>query len=606
MTKLVKIEILFVFCVYYTSTLHTHHSTDTMSLISINPSASGVRKPVNFVMAYDKSGSMGEAANANGEGIACLYSKNDLGVHSVEIVARSLGPEDTLEIITYDSVVSTLLQRTVMNDEGKTKAINAIKTVQPGGCTALWDGLKTALTAAKRTEETHGNTCVIMITDGVPSSSPSIGEVAALKQLRSTTENTCRVHTIGIGYGINSELLSNLADEGMHGGSFIFIPDGSMTITSWNNLLTNELCAADTKVPIVVNNAVVSVIGTLKYGQPYTYVANTPVVTNVTVDSKEQIAVNMQSIASCTSPEATNSIVTANAISVLKSIIRIAKADISSAKTLLQKFVQENIQHDIPIMQDILGQVAEGLTSEASRDKWGIHHLRSLVSAHTNQNCLNFKDPGPLVYTSPYIQAMSESIDIIANSILPPSPSLGATRQPVDSASFNSAFNNRGSSGCFGGKGKVLMNDGTLILIEDLKKGDIVYGGAKIMCVVVHANTETVNILDNLYITSWHPVRMYGKWVFPNSITNSGKLIMDKVYNYVLDSVHTIIVNGTIACTLAHGFTGDVIGHDFYGTEKVHNSLKNFPGYADGHVVVAEANVARNSTGLVCDYVYTV
>ncbi|NDA91410.1 MAG: hypothetical protein EBY20_11050, partial [Alphaproteobacteria bacterium] len=41
----------------------------------------------------------------------------------------------------------------------------------------------------------------------------------------------------------------------------------------------------------------------------------------------------------------------------------------------------------------------------------------------------------------------------------------------------------------------------------------------------------------NLNITSWHPIMMHGKWIFPNTITNSGKLIMDKVAGFAKDKL---------------------------------------------------------------------
>lgn len=572
--------------------------------VSVVPPASGVRKPRNVVISYDKSGSMYEAANANGEGIANLFSKNDLGKHSVEIVARSLSDTDTLEIITYDNAVTTLLPRTFMNMKGKEAAITAIKSVQPFGGTALWDGLKTAMNAAKATEATHGDTCVIMITDGVPSSSPPSGEVAALKTLRTTTENMCRLHTIGLGYGINSALLSELASDGSYGGSFIFIPDGTMMITSWVNLLANEFSIMETKIPVITNGVHTATIGTIKYGQPYTFVLDRS--QQVSVQSKTgALAVHFREVSS-DAPE----VVTANAVKALTDIVRIAKASFAGAKQILQKFVEANIHitSNVPIMQDILGQVAEGLTTEAARDKWGIHHLRSLLSAHMNKNCLNFKDPGPMDYTSTFIENLRDEIDVIANSIDPPSPSLNQTHEKitVDYASFTQTFNNS-YGGCFGGHGQVLMDNGSYMFVKDLKKGDIVYGGAKILCVVVQRNCDTVNILNDLNITPWHPVNFHGKWLFPDYITASGKLKMDKVYNFVLDSVHTILVNGTIACTLAHGMTGPIIGHEFFGTQKVHDSLKKLPGYSDGLVLLAQENIVRNKEkekdGLVTDYV---
>ncbi len=73
------------------------------------------------------------------------------------------------------------------------------------------------------------------------------------------------------------------------------------------------------------------------------------------------------------------------------------------------------------------------------------------------------------------------------------------------------------------------------------------------------------------------------------------------------NSYHTIIVNNTIACTLGHGFKGPVIEHDFYGTEKVHDSLKKFPSYSSGVVHLSNDNIVRsNETGCACDYMVSI
>jgi hypothetical protein len=146
------------------------------------------------------------------------------------------------------------------------------------------------------------------------------------------------------------------------------------------------------------------------------------------------------------------------------------------------------------------------------------------------------------------------------------------------------------------------MNDGTFKLIKDLSMGDVVSGNAKVLCKVIQRNCQTINVMNNLNITAWHPVKIHNKWVFPEYLTNSGKLVQDYVYNFVLDSVHTLTVNGTIACTLAHGFEGPVIGHMFFGTTKVHDSLKKFASYASGVVVIEHEYVKRDKDMHVCDY----
>lgn len=603
------------------------------ALISVVPPETGAKKKMNIVIAYDKSGSMDCAANPNGDEITKLFSKNDLTKHSAEIIARTLDENDTLQIITYDNYVATLLPRTTMNDKGLTKAVDAIQSVYPSGCTALWDGLKAAMDAAKKTEqELDGDVTVIMITDGEPSSSPALGEVGALRDHRTKTENSCRIHTVGIGYSIKSKLLADLAADSESGGSFIFIPDGSMMITSWVNLLANEKCTIAKDLYVVVGERSYN-LGTVKYGQernlvvPFEEGMQVTAVYKSTLDGKTKI-LNI----ACGGTEAGAAPIPVNDTAVIGEQVR---ANITRAMTQIQKFATFDIaksqeimkkaisdamdlvgDRELPIMEDIIGQVALGFATAEARDKWGSHHILSLISAHTNQDCLNFKDPGPKMYGGADIRAYRERIDDIVNAMNPPKPSLQSyAAQPVavSTAQFTQSYNNA-YGGCFGPAGRVKMaagDDGAAHykLICELEKGDIVDGGARVICVVKYANCDTITIgSTDLSITPWHPIKIMDRWEFPRYLNEAAPLIPnDFVYNFVLDSGHILNVNRLDACTLGHGFDGPVIGHAFYGTQRVIDDLARFPGYAAGLVEISAANERYDHTDMtevsVCGYV---
>lgn len=88
---------------------------------------------------------MSEAANPQGREEAKLFSKMDLAKRGAEVVAHSLGPLDTLTIISFDSAVSKVLPRTCMGPEGLPRALAALAALSPGGGTELWDGLYAGL-----------------------------------------------------------------------------------------------------------------------------------------------------------------------------------------------------------------------------------------------------------------------------------------------------------------------------------------------------------------------------------------------------------------------------------------------------------------------------
>jgi hypothetical protein len=137
-----------------------------------------------------------------------------------------------------------------MTDAGKLKAIEEVKKIDENGCTALWDGLHAGLVALEEAAAAPADVnaplrhrACIILTDGQPQPSPPEGEVAALKKYLDAKNalGGCKLITIGFGYDVNSKLLVDLANtqgDG-YGNEFIFIPDGTMLLTSFVNMIAN-------------------------------------------------------------------------------------------------------------------------------------------------------------------------------------------------------------------------------------------------------------------------------------------------------------------------------------------------------------------------------
>eukprot|EP01084_Bolivina_argentea_P039998 73902_1 len=166
---------------------------------------------------------------------------------------------------------------------------------------------------------------------------------------------------------------------------------------------------------------------------------------------------------------------------------------------------------------------------------------------------------------------------------------------------------------CFSGNGLVLISDGTRKQICDLQIGDNVrcfpnFVGRIECCIVTNVNREIEMVKLNNYeeesnfcITFEHPIliEMNGKvydidvdkfnyinelhsydvnkcnlkWVLPTQICSKEYKFEEKIYNFVLDSHHTINVNGYWCCTLGHDYKGDVIEHEFWGNS---NAIDDF------------------------------
>lgn len=223
------------------------------------------------------------------------------------------------------------------------------------------------------------------------------------------------------------------------------------------------------------------------------------------------------------------------------------------------------------------------------------------------------------------------------------------------------------SAGCISGGCEVLLSDGSLKLMESIVKGDKVSCNlsfnnphnmkyeATVECVVRTRCTnqiEMVRFPSGLIATPWHPVYLMNQnnnndnndndndsnnnntkskeWVFPIEFIGESQLSSEEwIYNLVLGPIKLIqdqqnidnnnkinelnrgqsfVVNGVECISLAHGITNDKVAeHEFYGSEKVVESLQSLVGidsyFKNGIVTMNSSQVIRDPiTGLVCNY----
>lgn len=580
-------------------------NADEVVLSCIAPER-GSKKANNVIICYDKSYSMTECSNPNGNELMKTYSKHDLSSHMVEIIAATLERDDTLTLVTYDSVVSVSISKTYMDDAGKMKVIRTIKTVKPSGGTSLYDGMIEGLNRAL--EET-GDAVVLMMTDGEPSKSPMKGEIQALIDYRRETNNNCRIYTIGIGYQIKSKLLYDIANIGDSGSCFVFIPDGSMMITSVVNLLAYDKCICAKDIQFGEKS-----LGTIAYGQTKNIVLKkselADIVSYYSFEDNKKIQKEVERIVSDEIYKKEKSL--DNIVNALIEILMYASYDTDKAVMTLKDIINSEMKSGLPILEDLMGEVAMATVTKDSFNKWGAHYIRSIITAHKNRRSFNFKDKGPEAYDSDMIKKTKTQIDEIAKTVDPPIQSLiyqsvynSAPVPVVTRRLFDDSFNNA-YGGCFGGYNSVLMADNTTKYVKDLVKGDVLHNSATIVCVVSFANcvVQQMTSFDNLVITPWHPIYVCGVWRFPADYEpSSNKFMENKVYTFILDKCHMIQINGVDACTLGHNFKGPVIAHEFYGTNLVVNDLKKFPDYTKGLVELSDNNIICDNRDQVVGYI---
>ena len=146
------------------------------------------------------------------------------------------------------------------------------------------------------------------------------------------------------------------------------------------------------------------------------------------------------------------------------------------------------------------------------------------------------------------------------------------------------------SAPCFHEDSLVLLNvkkRATLTKCSDLVIGNYIWTGyrwdriefiVKTVCpngINQFAKVTSQNTGQELLVTAWHPILQEGIWLEPHSVGSPVTVKCKHVYSLVLKHrSSTVLIDGQLAITLAHGITVGIPAHDFWGTEKVVEALK--------------------------------
>ena len=284
----------------------------------------------------------------------------------------------------------------------------------------------------------------------------------------------------------------------------------------------------------------------------------------------------------------------------------------------LPKYNRENI---LDLIKDIEIEIKKAISDEYY-NSWGKKYLLSILNSHLYQECNNFKDPGVQHYCTSLFEKIRDKADDIFVTIPPPKPSRNITqyRGGSNSRNFSSSpvnmniFHN--SSGpCFAPWCKVELNNNTFKRVDEIIKGDIVKSinsdgqldYSEIMCIIETENENSKCLLsniepNNLMITPWHPIRINGKWTFPENINQSSEKDCEKIYSFILNKNHVIYINDIECVTLGHGIQNDdVVSHDYFGNmRKIINDLDKMRGWDEGKIILKNNPIIKDSnTGLV-------
>jgi Ca-activated chloride channel family protein len=208
-------------------------------------SLNGQEKPKsNLVFLIDTSGSMDSP------------DKLPLLQNAMKMLVETLGPEDTVSIVTYAGSAGTVLEPTKAKD--KAKIVGALDRLMAGGSTAGAEGIRQAYQLAEQSFDKTGINRVILATDG--DFNVGITDPDELKSFVERERDTgITLSVLGFGRGnYNDEMMQTLAQNGNGNAAYID------TINEARKVLVDEVSstlftiAQDVKIQVEFNPQTVS------------------------------------------------------------------------------------------------------------------------------------------------------------------------------------------------------------------------------------------------------------------------------------------------------------------------------------------------------------
>jgi len=640
--------------------------------VSIEPPQGSLEAmPVDVTAVIDVSGSMGSAAKVeqDGQQVDVGFSVLDITKHGLKTIIASLAPKDRLCIVTFSTQARCIMGFTPMTLENQAQAHALVDQLCTEASTNLWAGLEVALDECERNSRPGAFSSIYLLTDGEPSRNllPPEGITARLaKELERMEEAGSgaipTISTFGFGYSLDTMLLAQIAAKGS--GSYSFIPDSGFVGTVFVHALANTATTVGTSavLNLQADDGTVRLLG----GDPQDVFASTPTTRGIALGSLHH-GQSRQVLVAVSVPEDTRvghavdflsaqllhknadgaTVSTSCALksgqepfemdrSMEEAMLRLEMVEALSkllpaghASTLaeklsiIQSFIDKHAaQHaGHAILVDAETQVKLAVSREDWWRRWGCSYVCSMLGAHRQQCCNNFKDQSVAAYGGSLFQHARERADDIFSNLPAPvaSRAWACNEGPgVTRASFHAMFNNA-SNGCFHGDCLVAMADGSQKKISQVRagnklarprdlQGDAADAEPTVICVVrtdCQDGREPMVSIGDLMLTPWHPIwdQDAGRWAFPQGLAPTCDVECESVWNLILDSVHRIEIGKVCCVTLAHGIKNDpVVQHDYFGSDRVLRDLQGMPGFSAGLLHFRPGSVARGHDGAVLGY----
>jgi Mg-chelatase subunit ChlD len=593
-----------------------------------------------LIAVLDTSGSMDsmatDSSNTAGGSEGDKFSRLDLVKHAMKTLATLLNAEFTttqssLALISFSSAAQLLMPMTKMDDVGLNSATAVINALRTDGATNIWDGLRQALMQAEQVIQRNpaANIQILLLTDGEPTATllPPLGIKSTLQRKINALKGKVTISTFGFGYSLDADLLESICILG--NGTYGFIPDCSMVGTVFINWAAKALLTLAHHITVELNTQKY-LMGDIIKGRSQTLIlpAQAPDEVKITYDNGQELTVAVTHMEA--PPERARNVFYLEKLRVEVEDFKKSKdqtAVITRHLTALKAEIdalleptefQKDISRDIESADDSEGQLLKAASQSVWWRSWGRNHCLAYYHALKLQQCVNFKDKVLQHFASDEFKELQDKgIDIFSSLPAPipsvrsygaagggfygsasayaPNPTVPVSLFAPDMSQYVSQ-----SGPCFTGDCVALMADTRPKRVDQLKKGDELWGGHKVRALLitpVHKTVQMVRFTSGLKITPWHPMKfLTDEWVFPHDVGEQVDMFVDAYYNLVLESGHIVELNGHQVVTLGHGFEdNDVIKHPYFGTQSVIKDLKKHPGWESGLLQMNPVYMVRSS-----------
>ena len=584
---------------------------------STSPVTRGYCEPCDLVapndiwLVIDKSGSMSSKAtnvHVKEQTDICIM---DLVAYSCIALLKSISAcrknQFTFGAIFYDSGVTYIFERQLLTNTSIRSFEEEMRShARPYGMTNWSAPLEEVLSRV-----TSQNTDIIFLTDGLPNVANDSVLTVVSGKMKSTNIS---LHAVAIGYGgIDCGLLSEVAEMVKRCQSeqqYARCPGGLYFIASVTDVM-------DTILTLATSIAV----------QP-------------SEDRKQRRLSNHSDLQR------------SKLIDLLRSVLEITRPHVSrfsatmdttltqlhAAQQLVQQYQEK---HADPLFEP---DVAAALAGTKAFSTWGNPFIHSLLDSHESMQVRNKYDSMCQVYAalhedwdSVYEQVMTVFKTLpMPTSILaeapPRRPPGHCNTSPSPPVTMAHAYMT--CSGCIGADTMVMvpgeeqwvkassLRYGMEVVVSaacvpNIDKSKKPYRTAKIELIMETKNSRGCHMIvidESVAITPYHPVQLVfgGEWMFPARLNAEHGVSLETssaetVYSFVLDEegarAPNIITKGAtrwiLAATLTHGLQGPVIGHSYFGTNRVVEDLYKL-GPENGKVALEPAHFRRNEHREIC------